>query len=100
MAYGLSRATESSDLANVLVRIGSTIYQYAANQADTRTWRTLPKQFQVARIDTPADRRVQLSLPGGALLPVIELIPGQVNVIHVRSVSSTSPTLIRQFRLR
>jgi hypothetical protein len=100
LAYGASRATEGNDIANVLVRIASTAYQYAANQADTRTWRTLPKQFQVARIATPENRVVQLSLPNGAMLPAINLIPGQINVIYVRSASSMSPTFVRQFRLK
>lgn len=100
MAYAASRATENDDLTNALVRIGSTLYQYAANQADTRTWRTLPKQFQVARIATPEDRVVQLSMPNGAMLPAVQLIPGRVNVIYVRSASSLSPTFVRQFRLK
>ena len=100
IAYAASRATEDNDTLNVLVRIGTTVYQYAANRADTRTWRTLPKKFQVARIPTPENRTIQLSLPNGAMLPAVQLIPGEINVVYIRSASSLSPTLVRQFKLR
>ncbi len=70
----------------------------ATNIADTRTWTTLPKEFQYARVLTPADR--QLTLTAGAATQTIELIPGSVNVVYVKSASSTAPLYVSQFALK
>jgi len=70
----------------------------ATNIADTRTWTTLPKEFQYARILTPADR--QLTLTAGSATQTIELIPGSVNVVYVKSASSTAPLYVSQFALK
>lgn len=43
-----------------LLGLAATIYQMATTQADTRVWSSLPKEFQVARIPMPKDRRVTL----------------------------------------
>lgn len=70
----------------------------ATNIADTRTWSTLPKEFQYARVLTPADR--QLTLTAGTASQTIELIPGAVNVVYVKSASSTAPLYVSQFALK
>jgi hypothetical protein len=100
LAYGASRATEDNEWLNIATRIGATLYQAAMNQADLRTWRTLPKQFQVAHFPTPADRTIRLGLPSGTLLPPISLDPGNVNVVYVRSTSPLAPMIVRQYVLR
>lgn len=101
IAYGANKATEgTNNYVNLLTRVGTTIYQVAANQADLRTWRTLPKQFQVARIDTPPDRQLRLRLPNGSSLPTYTLGQGQVNVVYVRSTSTRAPVVVRSFALR
>jgi hypothetical protein len=100
LAYGASRATEDNEWLNIAARIGATIYQAAVNQADLRTWRTLPKQFQVARFPTPADRTIRLGLPSGVLLAPIPLVDGNVNVVYVRSTSPLAPMIVRQYALR
>ncbi|MFA6288146.1 MAG: hypothetical protein WC661_12250 [Opitutaceae bacterium] len=78
--------------------LAMTVVNASTNIADTRTWRTLPKEFQYARLATPADR--QLTLAAGTQTKTITLDPGAVNVVYVKSVSTTSPLLISQFILK
>lgn len=46
--------------------ISMALYQLATNTADTRIWSALPKNFQVARVETPADRILRIAAPGDA----------------------------------
>lgn len=70
----------------------------ATNIADTRAWRSLPKEFQYARLATPADR--QLTLTAGTATTTISLEPGSVNVVYVKSTSAAAPLLVSQFALK
>lgn len=99
-SYGINKAAEGNSYALVGTMIATTVYQAAMNEADLRTWEALPKQFQVARFNTPADRKVVIGLPSGAALPPIEVIPGTINVIYVKSTSAGQPLAISQFKLK
>lgn len=67
--------------------------------ADTRSWSMLPKEFQVARIPTPADRRLVLSTPGTAPMDVT-IADGIVNVVYVKSINANAPLTVSQFKLK
>ncbi|MBB6430684.1 hypothetical protein [Algisphaera agarilytica] len=113
-AYLIRKSLEdsnSSDSLTSLVRIATTVYQYAANQADLRTWGSLPKQYQIARLPTPDSGKITISAggysasaPGGAVAraatPItVELLPGEFNVVVVRSINTYSPFRVSQFSL-
>jgi hypothetical protein len=99
IAYGLKEATKDQGLASIATRVSTTAYQVLANQADLRTWATLPKQFQYARIPNPADGRLVISASGHA--PILYTVdPAAVNVIWVRSINSKSPPITSQFILK
>lgn len=83
----------------LLARLVTAAVQAAVNIADTRSWTTLPKEFQVARLNTPADRTVTVSAPGQAPRRV-PLIDAEVNVVYVKSTRAGGPLWINQFRLR
>ncbi|MEO0515311.1 MAG: hypothetical protein AAF086_08470 [Planctomycetota bacterium] len=91
------------DSLTAIVRIAATIYQYAANQADLRTWGSLPKQYQIARLPRPDSGKITVSPRGGvarAASPItIDLQPGEFNVVMVRSINTYSPLRISQFSL-
>lgn len=98
-AYAANTAArQQEDWAGLLMRIGTAIAQAAVNIADTRSWSTLPKQFEVARVPTPEDRIIRLT--GGGRVQDVQLIDGTVNVVYVRSVTTSSPLLISQFKLK
>jgi serine/threonine protein kinase/Flp pilus assembly protein TadD len=69
------------------------------NIADTRTWATLPREFQVARIPTPANRRILLTTPDGMKYHMI-IDVGYVNVVYVKSIKARTPLLVSQFKLK
>ncbi len=78
--------------------ISTSVYSYSTTQADLRTWLTLPKEFQVARLETPPDRKLRL-LAGQSPAVDLELIPGRVNVVYVRTTGVNTPLTVSQFDL-
>lgn len=80
--------------------IGGALYQVSTNQADLRTWTTLPKQFQIARIVTPKDRLITLKPSSSSLTVPVELIPGHINVVYVKSINPGQPLIVSQFTLQ
>lgn len=98
IAYGLNKGTEKNLYANISVRAIAGIYQACMNQADLRTWVTLPKQYQAARFPTPDDRQITLALPNGLSLPPIPLIDGVINVVCVKCVQSGQTPVVQQFK--
>lgn len=85
-AYIANKATEKgSEWVNIGTRIGTTLYQAATNQADERTWRTLPKTVQIARMETPADGVIALSSPEGLPLASVNVNPKTSNLVWVRA---------------
>jgi hypothetical protein len=70
----------------------------ATTVADTRTWSSLPKEFQYARLATPASR--ELTIAAGPQQQTVKLADGSVNVVYVKSASANSPLLVTQFALK
>jgi hypothetical protein len=85
-------------LGSLLGAVGATLLNAGTTIADTRTWTSLPKEFQYARFATPADRR--LTLAAGSQTRTISLEPGSINVVYVKSTSPFSPLLVSQFVLK
>jgi hypothetical protein len=101
-SYGINSAAGGSGNDNGLVaflKIAQIVYQMAVNIADTRSWTTLPKDFQICRIPTPDDRRLTLAPATGG--PAVEVIlePAEVNIVFVRAVGPNSRLLVAQARL-
>jgi hypothetical protein len=92
-------ASQQDDALGALVRIATLAYQASVNIADTRTWTTLPKEFQVARFPTPPDRGLTLVEGAGPATPVT-MEDGHWNILYVRSVSGHVPLRISQMRLK
>jgi hypothetical protein len=84
-----------SAVAQLAFNVTSAVYQFEMNQADLRIWQTLPKQFQLARLPTPADGNLTLSGPGVESVSV-NVTPGKVNIVYVKSVRPGVPLVVRQ----
>lgn len=52
-------------IALTSVAVGGTAYRIAMNTADTRSWETLPKEFQLTQLPMPQNRELTLKLGGG-----------------------------------
>lgn len=98
-AYGIHRATRNDDLLNVAVRIGTTLYQAAVNEADTRAWLSLPKQWQVCRLPRPPQGLIHVAAPRSEAAMAVQLIDAPAVLVHVRSVGPYAPLAIRQMRI-
>ncbi|MFA6568374.1 MAG: hypothetical protein WCS96_09200, partial [Victivallales bacterium] len=69
--------------------VGTSIYKYAFNTADTRCWQTLPREFQIAHMPRPSDGILKISAtsPDGTMVsaePVEVKIEKKRAIIHVR----------------
>lgn len=95
-------AQKSADHAGMFASLGAKVALTALNSAtthaDTRVWSSLPKEFQYARVATPADR--QLTLTAGKATQTVTLAPGAVNVVYVKSIAPGAPLLLTQFALK
>jgi len=120
-AYAANEAARQAggDLGGLLMQLGTMAFQMAVNIADTRTWTTLPKEFQICRFPTPADGQLELSTPNGMKISVnlirgdgakIDLTStnvqasldgtGLINVVYVKSITAATPLLVSQFKLK
>ncbi|EIP99547.1 hypothetical protein OpiT1DRAFT_04068 [Opitutaceae bacterium TAV1] len=89
---------EFGDAGRLLTQLFTSITQIAINIADTRTWRSLPKEFYYARLATPADR--VLVIKAGNQAHRIQVGPGDVTVVYVKSIAAGTPLLVSQFQLK
>jgi uncharacterized protein len=100
-AYAVNHAAMQSDaVLGWVSRIVTAGAQAAVNIADERTWTTLPKEFQICRIPTPPDRKIELHSPSSSPTIPVTLGEGTVNVVFVKSISATGPLLVSQIKLK
>ncbi|MBL9126140.1 MAG: hypothetical protein JNL97_00765, partial [Verrucomicrobiales bacterium] len=92
-------ASQQDEGLGALVRIATLAYQASVNIADTRSWTTLPKEFQIARLPTPADRRLQI-VEGNQPPVTVALEDGVAHIVYVRSVGGNRPLQVIQSRLK
>lgn len=78
--YALSKkGNGKTQVASLLV----AAYSFATTAADVRIWTTLPKNFQVARLDIPENRRIAISPAGGQSFQV-EIPPCNNSLVYVK----------------
>ena len=122
-AYAANQAAQQAggDLAGLFMQLGTAAFEMAVNIADTHTWTTLPKQFQICRFHTPADGKIDLSTPNNMKMSVtlmgvtngskIDLTSTNsvqaslqtgslVNVVYVKAITGSTPLLVSQFKLK
>ena len=102
MAYGVVQGGSNAggDFGKVAAKIAMAAYQAAVNISDLRTWTTLPKEFQVCRIPTPPDRKIELATTNGGQTKTVTVAEGTYNIVYVRSISASGPLLISQIKLK
>jgi hypothetical protein len=89
-------ASNSFGFAGQLItKATSAVVQPKLNEADTRTWESLPKKFQYVCVPNPASG--QLTIGAGANAQQIQIAQNEVNVVYVKSDTPGSPLLVNQF---
>ncbi len=69
--------------------LAAAIFQMATTRADTRTWTSLPKEFQVARVKMPSDHK--LSLHSGVQKIEVKINPNAKQaIVYVKISTATS----------
>lgn len=100
----LEYARQDGGWAGILVYLGTYITtgatSYATTQADLRTWRTLPKAFQIARITPPADGRLRLVGSSPAQSREIQLPPGSAYLVVAKATDAGTPLTVSVTVLR
>jgi hypothetical protein len=100
-AYAINEAASQQNAGvQIFALISTVIYQAAVNIADTRTWTTLPKEFQVCRFSTPPDRKIVLETPGGVQKIPVTIGDGTINIVYVKSIAGTNALLVTQMKLK
>ena len=84
-AYGINEATRDDETGNAVARIAAGLYLYSQNRADTRSWSTLPKWYQYARVPAPTEGRVLVSSPDGQSV-YVDTGTGSDTIVFVRSL--------------
>jgi hypothetical protein len=92
-------ARQADSTAYIVSKIATAGYQAAVNIADCRTWTTLPKEFQVCRVPTPADRKLDLTASGGQKTSVT-VGEGTFNLVYVKCINGTGPLHVSQIKLK
>lgn len=100
ISYGISEATKKNSTAEVATQVTWAVYLMIANQADMRTWNTLPKEIQFCRFPTPADRKIELAENNCSAKTQVTLDDALVNLVWVRSVTNASPLQVSQCKLK
>jgi len=99
-AYGVNEAANQQDaVLGFISQVATAGYQMAVNIADTRTWTTLPKEFQVCRLPTPPDRKIELTV-GGSQKTSVTIAEGTVTIVYVKSINPVTPLLVTQMKLK
>ena len=99
-AVNLAAKQADNPWVSLATQVTTAAYQLATNIADTRSWQTLPKEIQIARMNMPAGRTLSVATPDGAWQQEVMIIPGHVVVIYVKSVNSANNMSVNQFKLK
>lgn len=86
--------------ALALASIATTAYTIASTQADTRTWTTLPKRFDLIRVKRPEDGRLVLKTSSGLSLPAINIPLNEYTLVYVKMPSAGAKPSITVVPLR
>jgi uncharacterized protein len=80
--------------------LAASLHQELTKGTDSRTWRTLPSNFQICRFNTPQNRVIQLGGTNNPRGVQVQLIQGDVNVVYVKQNDLGAAPVIHQFTLK
>ncbi len=90
--YQTQSQAQNSDgnagLAWAMASLATTIYTIASTQADTRTWTTLPKRFDLIRLQRPENGRLTIKTSSGLSLSEIALPLREHVLVYVKMATA------------
>lgn len=99
-SFGKAGMVKGATAGNAIAGLVTRVASQAIAHADCRTWNLLSKEFQSCSIPTPADRQIQISPKSGGPSASVTVGEGHFNLVYVRSITSGSPLLISQIKLK
>jgi uncharacterized protein len=91
-------ANQAKGVAGALLKLGTAVVSNVST-ADTRSWTSLPKGFQAARIDTPPNGAVHISTVTGQELGVVTVPAGQSNIVYAKAMVPGGKLALQVFPL-
>ena len=90
--YQTQRQAQNHDgktgLAFALASIATTVYTIASTQADTRTWTTLPKRFDLIRLERPQNGKFNIKTSTGLTLTEVDLPLREHTLVYVKMATA------------
>ncbi|MGB5966168.1 MAG: hypothetical protein WBG65_11665, partial [Sulfurimonadaceae bacterium] len=90
--YQTQQQMQNSDgkagLAWAVASLATTVYTIASTQADTRTWTTLPKRFDLIRLERPESGRFNIKTSTGLTLTQIDLPLSEHTLVYVKMATA------------
>lgn len=69
-------------------------YHFLMNHADTRQWRNMPKEVQIARIRMPVRKNtISIFKPGGELIKTFKINPNKNVIVFVNAIAKDEVTV-------
>jgi len=72
--------------------LAGALYQATTTHADTRSWSTLPKEVQVARVRKPKNNQLVINAPGLKTPLKIELPKNKFSILFIKANEAGIPT--------
>ncbi|MDQ7067341.1 MAG: hypothetical protein Q9M40_04785, partial [Sulfurimonas sp.] len=89
------QANNTNSGLTALVSVASTVYQITSTHADTRSWTTLPKEFQLARFKRPKNPNIKLTTPNNILIKNIKLPKTKHTLIYVKIATTNAKASVQ-----
>ncbi|CAO3425785.1 hypothetical protein [Azospirillum doebereinerae] len=96
MKIGMQSVANQTD--NQLLKIAAIVGSQISS-ADTRSWTSLPKLFEAARVDTPKDGRLTLRNDAGLPIGAVDVPADQSSIVYVKELAPGSAPSIQVFPL-
>lgn len=88
LGHQARRGSDGAAIGQIAVLIGASIYKYATNKSDLRTWLSIPAEVQIAQLPRPSDNAIDLALVNGGVgygATKVALPDAPVSLVWVRS---------------
>jgi uncharacterized protein len=84
----MSNTEGNTQMVWALASIATTVYTIGSTQADTRSWTTLPKRFDLIRLTYPKEGRFTIRSSSGLTLTQIELPMIAPTLVYVKMATA------------
>ena len=74
---------------NMWLGIAAGVLQGVTTQADTRTWRVLPKNFQALMLENDGSGQLVINSPGLSQSLKVDVDPSKKNIVYIKAINQS-----------